>query len=209
MTTMFRAMRPDRPLPEELVHLLENQSAYHADGTVHVLRRTRILPTMTYVGMAIAVLVVTLALVGLVFTFSTADGLYIFRTITGVLAWVVTLAFMVVTIRRIKGDKRYLLLSEDYLAFVGDPLGVQWAPLEEVSSISFSVGTGAGYGGGIGTGGTDTASSLDVIYRSGDVEQIFVGEVFVDHELAHWQRICDRVLEINREDDHAEETLSQ
>ena len=68
------------------------------------------------------------------------------RLALGVALSTVSFTFIVAAFLRIRGERTFLLLSGNFLAFVGDPLGVQWAAFEEVERIECSTGTGGASG---------------------------------------------------------------
>lgn len=191
-TTPWRSLRPERPLPAGLTRTLEAEQQLVASGEAVVLRRKRALPTAA-VLVLVGYFILVAAALSLVF-FVRLAGLEWIR-MGAILALATAVAVWVVRhMRAVKGDRSYLLLTHDHVAFVVEPGVVQWAHLDEIEVFSPHPGT-AGYGGTYGTGGTDTPASLDIVFKDGNVEQLFVGAGFLSAELGRWAGLCNRALE--------------
>ena len=117
-------------------------------------------------------------------------GVYVYLLIFGSILCVAGAGALIVARRR--EPWKFLLVTSQYVVYTGDDDGVQWARLDEVDCFSAhkaTAGTG-GYGGG----GASTPTYLEIVYKEGLPERLFVDDD-IEGELEEWREACDSALE--------------
>jgi hypothetical protein len=188
----LRPMRPERAIPEELAALLGQIDAGHRPEGVSVLRPRRRLRPRSYIALGFALLVLAV-LAWNIFVLLRGGEWGLEATIEVAAESLIVLGLVAYTIYfdvRRRDPKKIVVVTPQYLVSLGDPLGVQWFGAWEVESLSAR-----------GAGGDEAgrpAPSLEVIFKNGDVEEIFLDLALSPGEVRGWLAFITSKLEYER-----------
>lgn len=191
--TVWMPLRPDRPIPEELLQLLRRAEADDLPPEAHILRIKKGI-TINSGAYLLSSCVLAAAAV--------AMQAYLFTNLQlwTVGAFAFAIAFGVVGIHRMTRESQcYLLVTPRFLAHVDGELEVQWAEARELSAVSEHAHTVGSAGAHSGGGGTNTPAYLELVFKNSDTEEIFVDPLVTNRELRSWRAACERILRLGEE----------
>lgn len=195
-STGWRSLRPERPLPEELQKLLDEVVGGRRPEGARVLRPRRRLRKGSWAVLSCAVFVVLFAPLLIWVTWTAPLGTRLWVLVCTVVMLVLIAVAVVRGMRwdlRRSDPHRFLVVTPRFVASVGDELGVQWAGAWELESISAHGATSGS------EGGTSSPPYIELVFRNGETEEIFVDPVLENEELYAWASLIIRVLEYERD----------
>lgn len=179
----FRSIRPERTIHEELIALLTEIEADRLPEGILVLVPKRRLRKRSYIALFIG-LIAALAVTWNTFALLRGVDFALPYTIETVIEALIVIAAVVVTIQfdlRRRDPKKRIVVTPEFLVSLGDEMGIQWAGAWEVESLTAE-----------GMGGDDPsrpAPSIQMIFKNGDVEDIFLDPALEGREVREWLRL--------------------